>query len=195
MAQKTEAGAVRINEEFRPSPYYKRYLYASFILVFIVGILSWYLPMLIFADPYVSLVAGIIILPFLVIWVIWIPLYYASVKYRLTDDEILWNRGVWFRATGIVPYGRITNIDIVQGPLMRFLLIYTLKIQTAGYSGQAASEIKIEGLIEPEPVRQMIRARVRGMTADGTGSAAEGTQFEEAVLSELVRIRELLERT
>ncbi|MEM2082887.1 MAG: PH domain-containing protein [Nitrososphaerota archaeon] len=33
--------------------------------------------------------------------------------YKLTEDEIIWKRGVWFKSTGIVPYNRITNIDVV----------------------------------------------------------------------------------
>lgn len=99
-----------------------------------------------------------------------------------------------FGTTGIVPYGRITNIDIVQEPLMRALFIYTLKIQTAGYRGQAASGIQIERLIEPEPVRRTIRDRVGGMAGDGTGATGEAAGFGEAVLSELIRIRELPEQ-
>jgi membrane protein YdbS with pleckstrin-like domain len=56
--------------------------------------------------------------------------------YELRDDEINWKRGVWFRTTGIVPYNRITNLDVRQGPFMRYLGISTLAIQTAGYSGR-----------------------------------------------------------
>lgn len=51
---------------------------------------------------------------------------------------------------GIVPYNRITNLDIRQGPVMRILGLSTLSIQTAGYSGQAIPEIKIEGVEHAE---------------------------------------------
>ena len=53
--------------------------------------------------------------------------------YELKDDEMSWKRGVWFRRTGILPYNRITNLDVIQGPVMRMLGISTLSIQTAGY--------------------------------------------------------------
>ena len=65
-----------------------------------------------------------------------------------------WKRGVIFRRTGIVPYNRITNIDIRQGPVMRALDISTLSIQTAGYSGQAQSEIRIEAIVHAEELRE-----------------------------------------
>ncbi|HNX17121.1 MAG TPA: PH domain-containing protein [Methanoregula sp.] len=133
---------------------------------------------------------------------LWANLYYKSMWYELRDDEISWKRGVWFRTTGIVPYNRITNLDVRQGPVMRVLGISTLSIQTAGYSGQAVPEIKIEGVVHAEELRELIRSLVRQCSAanDGTGavtpkrgvSTPETTQ--EKILAELVKIRTLLER-
>jgi hypothetical protein len=39
--------------------------------------------------------------------------------YEMRDDEMSWKQGVWFRRTGIVPYNRITNLDVIQGTVMR----------------------------------------------------------------------------
>ena len=72
-----------------------------------------------------------------------------------------WKRGVWFRQTGIVPYDRITNIDIYQGPLMRLLGFSLIKLQTAGYSGQKKAEITMEGIVEAEELRETIRSMIR----------------------------------
>jgi membrane protein YdbS with pleckstrin-like domain len=107
-----------------------------------------------------------------------------------------WKRGVWFRTTGIVPYNRITNLDIRQGPLMRLLGIHTIAIQTAGYSGQTTSEIKIEGVEKAEELREFIRSLVRHTagTGDGTGTVDRvNITTDEKILSELTRIRILLE--
>jgi membrane protein YdbS with pleckstrin-like domain len=87
---------------------------------------------------------GVLIL--IVIVVAWVRLYYVSMWYELRDDEMSWKRGVWLRRTGIVPYNRITNLDVIQDPVMRMLRISTLSIQIAGYSGQAVPEIRIEGI-------------------------------------------------
>jgi membrane protein YdbS with pleckstrin-like domain len=81
--------------------------------------------------------------------------------YELRDDAMSWKRGVWFHRTGIVPFNRITNLDIIQGPVMRMLGISTLSIQTAGYSGQAVPEIRIEGIEHAEVLRELIRSLVR----------------------------------
>jgi len=90
----------------------------------------------IIASGFDGIVIGITCIGVLVLLVIfgsWTRLYYVSMWYEMKEDEMGWKRGVWFRRTGIVPYNRITNLDVIQGPVMRLLGISTLSIQTAGY--------------------------------------------------------------
>ena len=117
------------------------------------------------------------------------------------DDEINWKRGVWFRTTGIVPYNRITNLDVRQGPLMRALGISNLAMQTAGYSGQAVPEIQIEAIEYAEELRELIRSQIRQNPShdDGTGnvkpaSFPSGVTTEQQILMEVKQIRSLLEQ-
>jgi membrane protein YdbS with pleckstrin-like domain len=194
------AEVVKLEEDFKPSAALKSYNYASMLLIFVVGVLSWYIPLLYFGDFFVAVFLGVPILIIFAIWAVWIPWYYTTVVYRLTADEISWRRGVWFKRTGIVPYSRITNIDIVQGPVMRAFGISSLRIQTAGYSGQATSEISIEGMTRPEEVREMIMGYVRPTRAagDATGVPEAGRvaagDIQQQMLEELVRIRTALEK-
>jgi uncharacterized protein len=109
-------------------------------------------------------------------------------------------RGVWFPATGIIPYYRITNIDVRQGPVMRVPGISTRAVQTAGYSGQAVPEIRIEGIEHAGELREFIRSLVHqsGTGGDGTGGApprasAVPAPTDQKILDELVKIRQLLE--
>ena len=121
--------------------------------------------------PLVLVILAIIVLVPVLVFFAWVGLYYKSMLYELREDEMSWKRGVWFRKTGIVPYNRITNIDIRQGPVMRALGISTLSVQTAGYSGQAVPEIRIEGIEHAEELRELIRSLVRqpSIGGDGTG--------------------------
>jgi membrane protein YdbS with pleckstrin-like domain len=118
-----------------------------------------------------------------------------------SDLEMRWKRGVLFRKTGIVPYNRITNIDIRQGPVMRALDISMLSIQTAGYSGQAQAEIRIEGIVYAEELRELIRTMVRicsGGDGTGTGKPEQAPAMKPAdlqqIFEEMKAIRALLER-
>ncbi|MDD1684704.1 MAG: PH domain-containing protein [Methanoregula sp.] len=130
----------------------------------------------------------------------WVGLYYKSMWYELCEDEVRWKCGVWFRTTGTVPYNRITNIDIRQGPVMRALGISMLAIQTAGYSGQAVPEIRIEGMEHAEELRELIRSLVRQSVTGGDGTGGRPARVppvpvttDQKILDELVRIRQLRE--
>ncbi|MFA6672760.1 MAG: PH domain-containing protein, partial [Methanoculleus sp.] len=119
-----------------------------------------------------------------------------SIVYRLTVTEITWQRGVWFRQTGIVPYNRITNVDITQGPLMRFFTFSAVKVQTAGYSAQAQAEILLNGIEDPKDLQEKIMNFVRttGPTAIGAGpEEPPALPAGGEVVEELRAIRRLLE--
>jgi hypothetical protein len=151
----------------------------------------------------IAILAGLVVIT--VVFITWTRLYYDSMFYELHGDELRWRRGVWFRTTGIVPYNRITNLDLRQGPVMRWLSISTISVQTAGYSGQAVPEIRIEAIEHAEELRELLRSAVRSCSSvgDGTGSgphpvnvvsepvATTGTSL--LILDELKKIRILLE--
>jgi membrane protein YdbS with pleckstrin-like domain len=191
------------NTPFKPSPSLITWFNANFIILVFLLFIFIYAPVVLFAE--IPLPANLIIIGIIatgmIIFFVWVKLYYVSMWYELHPDEIRWRRGVWFRSTGIVPYNRVTNIDIRQGPVMRALGISTLSIQTAGYSGAAQPEIRIEGIEHADELRELIRTMVRscssGGDGTGTGRAAHkpGSSTEEQILEELKGIRSLLEDT
>jgi len=192
-----------LNTRFKPSPAMTTWFRASIAMILVLILLFSYVPVAIFGGipPFFSFVIlGLTAVIYILLW-IWVGLYYESMSYELRDDEINWKRGIWFRTTGIVPYNRITNLDVRQGPLMRALGISSLAIQTAGYSGQAVPEIRIEAIEHAEELRELIRSQVRGCSPhdDGTGSAKpaatpSGVPTDQKILAELQQIRFLLER-
>ena len=173
-----------------------RALYLVYLL-FIVwgGILIWLVPLVFFIPPFPALAISVPLLVIILLAVWWTGAYYRTIRYRFTRFEIAWERGVWFRQTGIVPYYRITNMDIMQGPLSRFFGLSQLKVQTAGYSVGSAStaELKIDGLREPEPVRQFIRKQMQGGAGAPRAPEGTGVSVDEKILAEVVAIRSLLE--
>lgn len=189
---------VNLHEDFKPAGQYTGYLVLMYlVLIFIIwiGCCSW---MFIDSDFLPFILIGLVIFVVCGIFtIIWAVLYYKSVVYHLNNTEMTWKRGVFFRKTGIVPYNRITNVDIVQGPVMRLFGIYHLKIETAGGgASKNSAEIQIEGIHDPEPLRQMIMDFVRGQIPAATGTeyktSAEGVGMQ-ALLSEVSAIHRLLE--
>lgn len=186
---------IRINQEFKPAPQLAK-LYFTYLWIWIgLLVVPWLVPVLIFAPLWAGAlaVAPVLALILFVSW--WIPKYYDTVVYKLTQDEVVWRRGVWFKKTGVVPYNRITNIDISQGPISRRLGIAVLRIQTAGYSGQARAEIRLEGIERFEELRGVVLGFVKGRKPEAVEAQAEVEgDAGSKVLAELVKIRELLEQ-
>ena len=189
-----------LNTPFKPSVALTTWFIVDFILVILLILTCTIVPVIIASESDWILtgltLTGMLIL--IVIFVAWVRLYYQSMWYELGDDEMSWKRGVWFRRTGIVPYNRITNLDVIQGPVMRRVGISTLSIQTAGYSGQAVPEIRIEGIEHADDLRELIRTLVRqsGVHSDGTGGGAPQITLptDQKIIEELVKIRILLEQ-
>jgi membrane protein YdbS with pleckstrin-like domain len=188
---------------FKPSPSIVTLFHTlfAFLMIVIGGILL--------GAGYFSelplLLAGIAIVLLIVIafYLFWVGKYYRTIFFELKDDEVTWKRGVWFRQTGIVPYDRITNIDIYQGPLMRLLGFSLIKLQTAGYSGQKKAEITMEGIVEAEELRETIRSMIRetrkatGPTDGTSGASSQGISpqgVSSELLAEVRAIRMLLDK-
>jgi len=198
------------NVPFKPSPAFVPWFIVDFILFLGLIAACTVLPVLLAAgndlDAVVlfAILAGIAVI--LIVFIVWTRLYYDTMAYELHDDELRWRRGVWFRTTGIVPYNRITNLDLKQGPVMRWLGISTISIQTAGYSGQAVPEIRIEAIERAEELREILRQSVRACSArsDGTGTGGQPSPGADVpfattgtsilILDELKKIRQLLEQ-
>lgn len=187
---------IRIGEAFRPVPEFRSYLYASLVLAVALLVLPWLVPIVLFTWGIVALAVVLPVLAAVVFVVYWIPRYYESIVYRLTVTEITWQRGVWFRQTGIVPYNRITNVDIVQGPLMRFFAFSAVRVQTAGYSAQAQAEIVLNGIADPKDLQEKIMDFVRRTGPVAVGGGPEEVPVPpaaDAIVEELRAIRRLLE--
>jgi len=188
-----------LNIPFKPSVALVNWFIVDFMLL-TLPVLSFTIIPFLLASDFEGFIIGITlagVLILVVIFISWVRLYYRSMWYELRDDEMTWKRGVWFRRTGIVPYNRITNLDVIQGPVMRILGISTVSIQTAGYSGDSAPEIRIEAIEHAEELRELIRSLVRqsGIQDNGSGGAPSfSVSTDQKMIDELVKIRMLLEQ-
>ncbi|MFQ5919210.1 MAG: PH domain-containing protein [Thermoplasmata archaeon] len=89
---------------------------------------------------------------------IWIPAHARNLAYRLNEENLVVYRGVLYRTQTFVPYSRITDVKILQGPLQRRNGIHELQVQTAGSSTVTAS---IPGVAAPWELRDVLLERGR----------------------------------
>ena len=188
---------------FRPERAQKTLWTITWIVIFVIGILS-FLALLITAGP---LVFGLCILAWLIIMIpiiIWIPIAFRALEYYIDSEGVKMKGGVIWRKYVTVPYSKITNVDVTQGPLQRYCNIGTIHIQTAGAGGQqgAKAELKLNGIRKLEEIRDIIIKNVKSISylysnnkkpekeiiADGKSPVLE------SMLEELKAIRKGLEK-
>jgi membrane protein YdbS with pleckstrin-like domain len=167
----------------------------------------WFFPVLVcllilmVIDPLVFALCALGWVLFMVPLGLWLPAYFRSLDYAIGNDAIKGQRGVFFKRSVIMPYHKITNVDITHGPLQRKFGVGYLHCQTAGAGGQQGgrAELKMEGLRDLEQTREAIMERVAGaalagVKAAGSPAAAGQADSREPILAELKKIREVLER-
>ena len=131
----------------------------------------------------------------------WIPAFHKSLEYVIEADCVKAKRGVFWRKHVTVPFAKMTNLDVTQGPLERVFDIGTIHVQTAGAGGQQGgqAELKLLGIRELDAVKDMILERARGYAVSKVEQAQEkATQQSDSetlreMLRELTAIRRALE--
>jgi hypothetical protein len=85
-----------------------------------------------------------------------VPRRVAAIGYQLRQDDVVFQRGIFFRRQVAAPYGRLQLVDISRGPLSRALGLSELRIVTAA----ASSGVTIPGLpiAEAEELRDHLIA-------------------------------------
>jgi len=64
-------------------------------------------------------------------------------SYAIRSKDIIYNKGLFWRSSIVIPYNRVQHCEVSQGPIDRYFKLAELKIFTAG---GASSDLNIEGL-------------------------------------------------
>lgn len=83
---------------------------------------------------------------FLIIAFVIAKLDYHFYRYALKEQGLYKEYGIIAKRYATIPYEKIQNIDIHQNIVARLLDMYSIKIQTAGMSGQVGAEGILPGL-------------------------------------------------
>jgi putative membrane protein len=121
------------------------------------------------------------------------PLFfkYETLRYKFDSDGMSMSWGFLFRHEINLTYRRIQDIHLTRNIIQRWLGLATVNIQTA--SGSATPEMSIEGILEPEKLRDYLYSKMRGARGlDDTVTHSEEPQDEALQL--LREIRDLLRK-
>jgi len=202
---------LKVGERFSPHPNLKRVYNLYLLLATVIPlILSLLLPLVAFSyvlniwqTPWLLLFIPLTLTLVVVLFAAcWIPRYCSSISYMLGEEEVMVERGVWWKMKHVVPYARVMSVDIIQGPISRHFGVGSVNVHTAGYTGPAGgtagpgtrgAEATIWGVPDFVDVRNTIVDSVRErplFAAPRAGVRDLGCE----ILAELKAIKEILRK-
>ncbi len=136
------------------------------------------------------------LLTFVLFPIVFLPMYfkYHSLRYRFDEEGVSMSWGVLFKREVYLTFRRIQDIHVSRGIIQRQFGLATVSVQTA--SGSAGAEMSIEGIGDPEGLRDYLYSRMRGNRDEVASEPADrdvdtsGGEGDEA----LVLLREILDQ-
>ena len=92
-------------------------------------------------------------------------LYWRRFEYRVGDNEIRIDSGILNRTHRSIPFGRIQDVDITQGPVARLFGLARVKFETGGSAGEEEGVLQAILLERAQELRKLVRSR-RGQAAE-----------------------------
>lgn len=127
------------------------------------------------------LLNGILICVFTGIGILFLPVWFFIGKWitrkyldshrcTLTDKSLKVSKGILTKVEKTVPLDRITDLGIVQGPIMRYFDIEALSVETAG-SSSATSLVQLQGIKDGRAFRDLVLAQRDKVALAGSTSS------------------------
>jgi len=130
---------------------------------------------------------------------IWPMLFkYKTLRYRFDDKGVSMSWGILFHREIYLTYRRIQDIHVTRNLIHRWLGLASVAVQTA--SGTSGAQMTIEGIRNPEALRDFLYDKMRGArgeadeTASGDSAGASGKAGADEALQLLREIRDDLHR-
>ncbi|MFT5789986.1 MAG: putative membrane protein [Shewanella sp.] len=144
----------------------------------------------------IVLTLSIIGIPLLLLWLpigaIFTRRYIANMSTELTDRKLIVRKGIFTRTENTVPLDKITDMALIQGPLMRFFKLHKLTIETAGQSGSGAL-LNLTGIIDAGDFRSLVLAQKETLNQLESDSTADENN-DTNVITLLQEISDTLKR-
>ncbi len=96
----------------------------------------------VFLPWWAPVAVGVLAVVGIVWWVIVAHRQVKNLGYAIREKDLLIQRGIMFRSTTVVPFGRMQFVDVSSGPVSRLFGLATVELHTAS----ASSDATIPGL-------------------------------------------------
>jgi len=145
------------------------------------------------------LTVSIMGVPLLIIWFLGLgqlmsKRYYESLECTLTKKHLTFKKGVLFKVEKTIPLENIQDLTFLENPLLNYLDLRILKIETAGNSNPRGSDMKLIGIESANNFKDKVMLQ-RELLVSGnkeSSSMLENTQVGSETLEVLMEIKDVL---
>lgn len=129
-----------------------------------------------------EIIGSVFVLVSGVVRLVFLRLQYDCTWYVLTTRAMRIRRGLWVIHETTITYDNIQNVTVKQGPIQRLFKLSDIEVETAGGGGMGDAGKKgadsshsgrIEGVVDPERLRELIMTQVRLSRSSGLGDGHE----------------------
>lgn len=141
-------------------------------------------------------IVGIIVIPFwLILGRVYVNRYFENLECKLTTRSLYFKKGVWFVTEKTVPLDKIQDLTFKEGPILRYLGISRIMIETAGNSAQGVSDMSLIGIVKAREFREMVLDQRDDITDQKSSSSTPSVQDSDTeMISLLKEMNETLKR-
>ena len=143
----------------------------------------------------------IVLIPVIPVYLIvasfFVDKYLANLHCTLTERTLVIKKGIINKVESTIPLEKITDLQLYQGPIMRYLGIKGFRVETAGQSsGPGGHLVNMVGIVDTDGFREAVlgqRDAIDDRKAGG-GVAAPQPQAADDLAEVVKEIRDTLAR-
>ena len=114
-------------------------------------------------------------------------LWINNLGYIIKDSSITIYKGIFTKIEQNIPNNKVTDFVLYRDLFDRFLGIGSIKVQTAGASGQAGYEGVLSGILDYEEVHKNLRNKlISNQTSTSNESVKSSRVSNETVLTDIL---------
>ncbi len=143
------------------------------------------------------LTISIVGIPILILWFLGAGQYvsrrfYENLKCKLTEHHLEFKKGVLFKVEKTIPLENIQDLTFIENPLLKYLDLRILKIETAGQSNPHGSDMKLIGIINSAEFKEKVLHQRELLKTDKRTDNRPTESSNDQIVSLLQEIKDIL---
>ncbi|MFD1163044.1 PH domain-containing protein [Hwangdonia seohaensis] len=142
------------------------------------------------------LLISILGIPILIVWILGLgqhisKRFYDNLECQLTTRHLEFKKGVLFKVEKTIPLENIQDLTFIENPLLKYLDLRILKIETAGQSNPKGSDMKLIGIIDSGNFKKQVLKQREAVQSNSKNNSQSVSSNEKTNIL-LEEIRDLL---